>query len=74
MGTALAMPRHTVEELERFPNDGSRYEPLDGALLVTSAPSATHRIVASRIQSRLSVALAAWRCGTRRGCAGRCAM
>lgn len=57
MGMALTVPRYTVDDLERLPEDGNRYELLDGVLLVTPAPSSGHQIVANRIQTRLSAAL-----------------
>lgn len=57
MGMALTVPRYTVGDLERLPDDGNRYELLDGVLLVTPAPSSGHQIVASRIQTRLTAAL-----------------
>lgn len=49
MGMAISLPRYTVEDLDRFPDDGNRYELLDGMLLVTPAPNASHQIVASRL-------------------------
>jgi len=55
---ALSVPLYTVDDLARFPDDGNRYELLNGVLLVTPAPAAVHQLVASRIQTRLSVALA----------------
>ena len=57
MAMALQVPLYTVDDLARFPDDGNRYELLDGVLLVTPAPAATHQLVANRIQSRLSGAL-----------------
>jgi len=57
MGMAISVPRYTVEDLERFPEDGNRYELLDGMLLVTPAPNPSHQVVASRIKTRLSIAL-----------------
>jgi Uma2 family endonuclease len=49
----MAMPvkvqRYTVDEIESWPEDGNRYELLDGFLLVTSAPGSSHQIVATRI-------------------------
>ncbi|MBA3655871.1 MAG: Uma2 family endonuclease [Gemmatimonadaceae bacterium] len=43
------MPRYTVEDLEQLPDDGNRYELLDGVLLVTPSPSFAHQLIASRI-------------------------
>ncbi len=57
MGMALSVPRYTVDDLERFPRDGNRYELLDGVLLVTPAPRLAHQIVANRLQVCLSNAL-----------------
>src|SRR5690349_8530990 len=57
MGMAISMPRFTIEDLERFPNDGNRYELLDGILIVTPAPGPAHQIVASRLMYHLSDAL-----------------
>ena len=57
MGMAISVPNYTVDDLDKFPDDGNRYELLDGMLLVTPAPSATHQIIASRIQTRLSAAV-----------------
>ena len=57
MGMAIAIPRYTIEDLESFPDDGNRYELLDGMLLVTPLAARSHQIVANRIQSRLTTAL-----------------
>ncbi|HEX6814527.1 MAG TPA: Uma2 family endonuclease [Gemmatimonadaceae bacterium] len=57
MGMALTVPRYTVDDLERLPDDGNRYELLGGVLLVTPAPSSGHQIVANRIQTSLTMAL-----------------
>lgn len=46
----LAVPRYTIEDLDRFPDDGNRYELLDGVLLVTPAPLYAHQIVIGRLQ------------------------
>ena len=50
-------PRYTIADLERFPNDGYRYELLDGVLIVTPSPSNAHQIVVNRLQFRLTQAV-----------------
>lgn len=57
MEMALELPRYTIDDLDRLPDDGNRYEILDGVLLVTPAPNTGHQIVASRIQGELIAAL-----------------
>lgn len=57
MGMAVSVPRYTVDDLERFPDDGDRYELLDGILLVTPAPRAVHQNVAGRLQVLLANAV-----------------
>jgi hypothetical protein len=37
MAMPLSVPRCTLEDLESFPDDGNRYEVVDGILLVTPA-------------------------------------
>ena len=49
MPASVIVPTYTIEDLERFPDDGNRYELLDGVLLVTPAPLAPHRVVSSRL-------------------------
>ena len=53
MGMAATIPYYTVDDLERFPHDGNRYELLDGVLLVTPAPGTPHQLIISRILSIL---------------------
>ena len=57
MAMPISVRRYTVTDLERFPNDGNRYELLDGVLLVTPAPSHAHQIVVSRLHFRLAQAV-----------------
>jgi Uma2 family endonuclease len=53
MAMPITIPRYTVEDLERFPDDGNRYELLDGVLLVTPAPSLLHQVIAARLMRTL---------------------
>jgi Uma2 family endonuclease len=57
MGMAISVPLYTVDDLENFPDDGNRYELLDGVLLVTPQAAAPHQIVANRIQFELTAFL-----------------
>jgi hypothetical protein len=43
----------TVAELDRMPDDGHRYELLDGALIVSPRPTTVHQVVATRLASAL---------------------
>jgi Uma2 family endonuclease len=58
MAMPLHVPTYTVDELENFPNDGNRYELLDGFLIVTPAPGFPHQLIASRLATWLSNYLA----------------
>lgn len=49
MAMPVALQRFTVDEVDAFPDDGNRYELLDGVLFVTPAPGPPHQTVASRI-------------------------
>ena len=44
----------TVAELDRMPDDGRRYELLDGALIVSPRPTTIHQVVAGRLYGVLS--------------------
>jgi Uma2 family endonuclease len=57
MGMALPVPQFTIDMLDDFPDDGNRYELLEGMLLVTPAPSITHQLVATRLAHILMNAL-----------------
>ena len=53
----LPVPHLTIDMLDDFPEDGTRYELLEGMLLVTPAPSFAHQIVATRLATMLANAL-----------------
>jgi Uma2 family endonuclease len=57
MAMAISVPLYTVDDLEHFPEDGNRYELLDGVLLVTPQAAAVHQVVANRIQFELTASL-----------------
>ena len=60
----MAMPytarRYTVEEVLAFPNDGNRYELVDGELLVTPAPRYGHQDVLGRLYVQVARYLEAY--------------
>lgn len=49
MAMVLPVPRFTIDMLDDLPDDGSRYELLEGSLLVTPAPSWDHQVIATRL-------------------------
>jgi len=59
MAMAISIPPYTIADLERFPEDGNRYELLDGVLIVTPSPSNAHQIIVNRLQFRLTQAVIA---------------
>jgi Uma2 family endonuclease len=54
MVMALTVPRYTVTDLEHFPDDGQRYELLDGHLLVTPSPGMDHQLVSFQLARALA--------------------
>jgi Uma2 family endonuclease len=53
----LQIPRYTVDQIRSFPEDGLRYELLDGFLLVTPAPTSLHQVVTMNLAAALHQAL-----------------
>ena len=53
MYMAISVPRYTIADLENFPEDGNRYELLDGVLLVTPQANLRHQTVASQLMFAL---------------------
>jgi Uma2 family endonuclease len=53
MGMAISIPRYTIDDLDRLPDDGNRYEVLDGMLIVTPSPSVDHQRIATDLARRL---------------------
>lgn len=53
MPMVVTARRFTVDEVLTWPDDGNRYELVDGVLLVTPAPMPPHQIVALRIAAAL---------------------
>ena len=59
MSEALLLPSHwlwTFEDLDRFPEDGNRYEIIDGSLLVSPPPPVNHASVAENLSYLLHAA------------------
>jgi Uma2 family endonuclease len=57
MAMPFAAPQFTIADLDRFPDDGNRYELLGGQLLVTPAPGPNHQVVLGRLTMRLAAYL-----------------
>ncbi len=55
----LTLPVYTLEMLRELPDDGNRYELLEGFLIVTPAPTPPHQIVATRLVVAIESYLAA---------------
>jgi Uma2 family endonuclease len=53
MGMPDTARRYTVDQVLAFPDDGNRYELVDGELLVTPAPGQPHQIVLGELYAVL---------------------
>jgi Uma2 family endonuclease len=59
MGSVTVLPRGrplTREDLDAMPDDGHRYELIDGTLIVTPAPSPLHQTVSAALHLTLAAA------------------
>ena len=59
MGVALAAKRWTLRELHSLPDDGNKYELVDGQLFVTPAPTNTHETLLALLTRALEPYVAA---------------
>ena len=64
MGMPDVVRRWTREEVLALPDDGNRYELVDGELLVTPAPRAVHQIALRALFRRLDLFVTRHRLGT----------
>jgi len=60
MAMPISVPTYTVDDLDRFPDDGNRYELLDGVLLVTPSPGMPHQVATLRLAALLTNLLRPW--------------
>lgn len=51
----IAARQFTISDLDNFPDDGSRYEVIDGELFVSTAPHFEHQIIINNISVPLTV-------------------
>ena len=54
MAMPSSLPTYTVDMVRAFPDDGNRYELVEGMLLVTPAPASDHQIVIARLVTALN--------------------
>jgi Uma2 family endonuclease len=57
MAMPIPLPTYTVDIVRAFPDDGNRYELVEGMLLVTPAPASDHQAVVARLLTALSTYL-----------------
>jgi len=53
MPMSFPLPTYTVDMVRAFPDDGQRYELVEGMLLVTPAPASDHQVVIARLLAAL---------------------
>jgi Uma2 family endonuclease len=53
MAMATDLTRWTLDEVLRLPDDGNRYELIDGELYVTPPPTEPHETIAARLTRRM---------------------
>src|SRR2546429_225742 len=53
MAMSFPLPTYTVDMVRAFPDDGQRYELVEGILLVTAAPASDHQVVIARLLAAL---------------------
>jgi len=46
----MALPRITWQDVQQLPDDGKRYEAIEGELYVTPAPSVRHQRISQRLE------------------------
>lgn len=54
MAMSFPLPSYTVDMVRSFPDDGQRYELVEGMLLVTPAPASDHQVVIARLVTALT--------------------
>jgi len=55
----MALPQITWQDVQQLPDDGNRYEAIEGELYVTPAPSRRHQTIAGELYVRLRELLVA---------------
>ena len=60
MAMPVSLRRFSLDELEALPDDGNRYELLDGVLFVTPAPLPAHEVLIQRLMLLLGNHLRSW--------------
>ncbi|MFW6083928.1 MAG: Uma2 family endonuclease [Gemmatimonadota bacterium] len=50
----MPMPQITWDDVQQLPDDGNRYEAIEGALYMTPAPSVRHQTISLRLALELS--------------------